>query len=117
MTTNSENRDCFHTARFTFREAADVAADAATCGLTISALIRLRVLEQPPPKAVVPAINRDLYTQMNNTGNNLNQLTHRFNLAVKTGEVAPGTAEVLSQLAEVSDSVKNVRLQLVGAGK
>lgn len=117
MKTNSENRTAFHTTRFTDDEADGVAAEAKACGLTISAFIRLRVLDQPPPKAVAPAINRDLYKQMGNTGNNLNQLTHLFNLAIQTGDAPPGASEVLSQLAEVSNAVKRVRLQLLGADR
>lgn len=117
MKTIAENRTAFHTTRFTDDEAAGVAADAESCGLTVSAFIRLRALDQPAPKAVAPAINRDLYEKMNNTGNNLNQLTHRFNLAVQTGDAPPGSGEVLSQLAEVLDAVKTLRLQLIGAGK
>lgn len=117
MKTIAENRTAFHTTRFTDDEAAGVAADAESCGLTVSAFIRLRVLNQAPPKAVAPAINRDLYEKMNNTGNNLNQLTYRFNLASQTGDTPPGTVEVLRQIAQVSDAVKNVRLQLIGAGK
>lgn len=116
MKTIAENRTAFHTTRFTDDEAAGVAADAESCGLTVSAFIRLRVLDQPPPKAVAPAINRDLYEKMNNTGNNLNQLTHRFNLAAQTGDAPPGTVEVLTKLDEVLNAVKGVRLQLLGAG-
>lgn len=107
----------FHTTRFAPDEAEGVVADADACGISISALIRLRVLNQAPPKAVAPAINRDAYSLLGNTGNNLNQLTHYFNLSVQTGDAPPGTGEVLRQLAEVSDAVKNVRFLLIGAGK
>ena len=117
MNTNSENRVMFHTTRFAPHEAADVVSDADACGISISALIRLRVLNQPPPKAAAPAINRAAYSTLGNTGNNLNQLTHLFNSAALTGEAPPTNEKVLEILAKVFDAVKSARLQLLGADK
>ena len=116
MKTNTEPRTVFHTVRVTPAEAAELVEHAEATGLSVSALIRNRVLGHPMPKGAAPAINLAARRELSSTAANLNQITHRLNLAVLSTEPSGVTLDqVMTAVTETSEKVKKVRLGLLGA--
>ena len=104
---DGQARDRYQTFRLTELEAAELAEHAGQCGRSVSQLVRLRVLGQPPPTAAAPLANLEMYAGLSPTASNLNQIAHHFNEAEARGE--PG----LTNMDEVRD-VKSTVMQLAG---
>lgn len=116
MKTNTENRTVFHTVRFTPGEGAQLVEHASACGLSVSALLRARALGRPSPKGVAPAINLAAWRELASTTANLNQLSHHLNVAAISAQPFPiDLEEVKLVVATLSEQVKALRLELLGA--
>lgn len=116
MNKNSENRIVFHTVRFAPDEAAELVAHAQATGLSVSALIRARVLGHPTPRGAAPAVNLAAWRELASTASNLNQLAHRLNASALAGEPAEiSLDQVKALLSDLAEKVKKVRLELIGA--
>src|SRR4051812_18099144 len=111
-----EPRDCFQTFRFTGAEITRLRARARTSGRSLSAYVRMILLEpQEPgmptaprphgdekPKSEQPAV-QVLADQMRRVGVNLNQIVHRMN------EMRTPPPELSSILSEIRTYVRRVR--------
>ena len=116
MNTNSENRTVFHTVRFAPDEAAEVVEHAQAVGLSVSALMRARVLGHALPRGAAPTLNLTAWRELAGTAANLNQLSHHLNhSALVTGRAEVDLAEVKNLVELVNEKLKKVRLQLIGA--
>lgn len=116
MKTNTEPRTVFHTVRVTPDEAAELVAHAEATGLSVSALMRSRVLGHPIPKGAAPAVNLAAWRELAPTTSNLNHIAYRLNLASKSTEPSGVTLDqVMAALTEVGGAVKKLRLELIGA--
>jgi hypothetical protein len=116
MKTSTENRTVFHTVRVTPLEAAELVEHAEATGLSVSALMRARVLGHPTPKGAAPPLNLQAWRELAPTTANFNQISHTLNLAAKSGEPCAVTLdEVMAAVIEVGGAVKKLRLGLLGA--
>lgn len=80
--------------------------------ISVSELVRRRVLGLPPPKASVPTINTQTYASLGRIGNNLNQLTK---LAHESGQLGPAQLQPLARvLAELKSFLDRVRQEVIG---
>lgn len=115
MKTDSENRTVFHTVRFSPAEAVEVAEHASVVGLSISALIRARVLGHPLPRGAAPAINLTAWRELASCASNFNQLSRHLNTAALAGgQPVLDFYGVKDLVLEVEQNLKKVRLQLLG---
>lgn len=85
------------------------AVDAARGSVSRGEYIRLAALLAPP--RVVPAINREAWTELSRVSANLNQLLRSYN---STKSVKDGSAATAA-LDELRQSVEAVRLSMIGA--
>ncbi len=79
--------------RLTEGELAAVQADARSCGITVSDLVRRRLLGRRVPRAV-PAVNRDAWARLGPMAANLNQYVR----AIHQGQAAGAPLAVLEAL-------------------
>lgn len=114
MNAEQPKRTAFRTVRLTPTEAAEVDEHAAAVQISVSALIRARVLNRPLPRGSVPALNVQAWREMAPTTGNINQLAHQFNIAAFSNNPPPGVDEVLAALGDLDAKVTAVRLQLLG---
>ncbi len=116
MKTNATPRTAFHTVRVTPAESGELIEQAHICGISVSALMRNRVLGHPTPKGAAPAVNLAAWRELAPTTANLNHIAHRLNLAAKLNEPSGVTFDdVMAAVIEVSNAVKKLRLGLIGA--
>ena len=106
---NGQARDRYCTFRLSELEAAEFVEHASLCGRSVSELVRLRVLDKPPPVAAAPLANREMYTGLSPTTSNLNQIAHHFNEAEARG--GPGLTS-MEEVHEVKSTVVQLRVQL-----
>ena len=117
MKSAAENRTVFVTVRLTEDEAEEVVAHAQAVGLSVSALMRRRVLGHPLPKGSAPAINLTAWREFAPMAANLNQLTtHANQQRLKDGAAILDLVQVKALLSKVSDQTQKIRLLLIGAG-
>lgn len=116
MRSEGENRTVFHTVRLTESEAEEVVAHAEASGLSISALIRYRLLGRPLPMGSAPAINLVAWRDLAPLTSNLNQMTVHANHQRLTDSISIlDLVQVKSLLAKLSDQVQKIRILLIGA--
>jgi len=80
----------------------------------MGAYLRVAVLAQRPPRAVVPEINRRAWQELARTAANVNQLTAHLNGGGRLD--ATGTARLTSALDALGGEIRSLRLALLGAG-
>jgi hypothetical protein len=117
MKKNTENRTVFHTVRLTPAEAQEVAAHAEACGLSISALLRRRVLGLLLPEGSAPALNLTAWRELAHLASNFNQMVkhaNEYRSGSQDGLSGLILAEVKTLLAKLDDSLSKVRLLLLG---
>ena len=115
---DGQARDRYQTFRLTESESAELAEHAGQCGRSVSQLVRLRVLGQPPPVAAAPAANREMYTELAGSASNLNQFMHRINEARARGEHHVFDLDKGTDLVqEVNKNVTALRAELIGAAQ
>lgn len=116
MKTNTTPRTVFHTVRVTPDEAGELVEHAQACCISVSALMRSRVLGHPTPRGAAPAINLAAWRELASTAANFNQVSHKLNLAALSGEPSGVTLQqVKDLLIEMDERVKKLRLGLLGA--
>lgn len=98
--------------RCTPAERAEVRDHAHLARISVSKLVRGRVLGEPPPKAAVPAINAQVHAHLGRVGNNLNQLTK---LANESGQ--PQLQPLAQALAILKSLLDQVRLEVIGTNQ
>ena len=115
---DGQARDRYCTFRLREMEATELADHAAASGRSVSQLVRLRVIGQPPPVAAAPLANRKMYEDLARTTANLNQLCHHLNEAAARGlpEVLQ-LVEVKTLLVGVMKRVSALRADLLGVGQ
>jgi len=92
-----------------------VAQHASAVGLSISALVRARVLGHSLPRGAAPAINLTAWRQLASCASNFNQLLHHLNTAALAGgQPVLDFYAVKDLVLEVDQNLKRVRLQLLG---
>ena len=115
MKRNGENRSVFHTVRLTPAEAAEVAEHAEACGLSISALIRRRVLGLALPAGSAPAVNLGAWRELSHLAANFNQMVKAANeQRVAMGAAVLDLVQVKSLLQKLDSKLDKVRLLLLG---
>lgn len=83
--------------------------------VSVSEMVRRRVLNLPPPKAAVPGLNARAYGDLGRVGNNLNQLAKQAN---ESGQFGPTQLPQLVQvLTEFKRLVDQFRSELIGANQ
>lgn len=81
--------------------------------ISVSELIRRRVLGHPAPKAAVPALNARAYSDLGQVGNNLNQIAKKAN---ESGQFGPGQLPILIKvLTEFKALNADWQASLIGA--
>ncbi len=91
----------------------DQHADA--CGLSASALIRLRTLNKPLPKGSAPEINRQVWRDLGPDRSNLNQMTkHANEQRLADGRAVLDLVQVKALLHRLDDQIQQLRLDLLG---
>lgn len=99
--------------RLTPAERAELKDHAHLARISVSELVRRRVLGLPEPKASVPQVNAQLRSDLAPVANNLNQLTKQVHQA---GEVLPAHIQPLGRVLGLLKSLLDrVRLELIGA--
>lgn len=113
-TNKAEDQTAWVTFRLTPAERDELKDHAHLARISVSALVRHRVLGLPAPKAAVPTINSQVYTELGRVGNNLNQLTK---LAHESGKLGPAQVQPLARvLAELKILLDRARLEVLGTG-
>lgn len=83
--------------------------------ISVSELVRRRVLGLPEPRAAVPTVNVQLRADLSPVANNLNQLTKQVHQA---GEVLPAHIQPLGRVLGLLKSLLDqVRLELIAAAE
>lgn len=101
--------------RLTPVEREELRAHAVAARISVSELVRRRVLGLPEPKAAVPTVNVQLRADLSPVANNLNQLTKQVHQA---GEVLPAHIQPLGRVLGLLKSLLDqVRLELIGAAE
>lgn len=99
--------------RLTPAEREELRDHAAVARISVSELVRRRVLGLPEPRAAVPTVNVQLRAALAPIGSNLNQLTKQVHQA---GEVLPSHIQPLGRvLGPLKSLLDQVRLELIGA--
>ncbi len=99
--------------RVNAREYAALAARRDAAGIKeMGAFLRMAVLAQQPPRAVVPAVNREAWRDLARTASNLNHLTAHLNAGNLHNP--GGTAQIEAVLATLTAEVRQLRLALLG---
>ncbi len=99
--------------RVNAREYAALAARRDAAGIKeMGAFLRMAVLAQQPPRAVVPAMNREAWRDLARTASNLNHLTAHLNAGNLRNP--GGTAQIEAVLATLTAEVRQLRLALLG---
>ncbi len=94
-------------------EYAALAARRDAAGMReMGAYLRMAVLAQRPPRAVVPVVNRQAWQDLARTASNLNQLTAHLNAGQRLD--ATGTARLWETLTTLGEEVRALRLALLG---
>ena len=115
MKKNGENRTQFHTVRLTPAEAEEVADHAEACGLSISALLRRRVLGLALPAGSAPAINLAAWRELSSLASNFNQVSkHANEQKIQQGTAVLDLGQVKSLLQRLDATLDKVRLCLLG---
>lgn len=114
MKKNGENRTEFHTVRLTPAEAAEVAEHAEACGLSISALIRRRVLGLALPEGSAPPLNLSAWRELAHLAGNFNQMVKHANEQRVNGVAVLDLDAVKNLLTKLDGALKVVRLLLLG---
>ena len=115
---DDENRNQYQTFRLTVGEAGELVGHAVAAGISVSELVRRRVLGHAAPVAAAPALNREAYAQLARSASNLNQLTHHLNMAQVAGQSeAIELATVRALLEKLLFEVSKLRAELLGAGE
>jgi len=99
--------------RVNAREYAELTARRDAAGIKeMGAYLRMAVLAQQPPRAVVPTVNRAAWRELAHTASNLNQLTAHLN----AGNLRDpgGGARLGAVLATLTAEVRWLRLTLLG---
>lgn len=111
-----QNRNQYQTFRLTESEAAELVDHARAAGLSVSELVRRRVLGHPAPVAAAPELNRLAWAEMSKTTANLNQLCHHLNEIRVRGIVEVLNLMMVKSLLElVVEKVQKLRNELIGA--
>lgn len=108
-------RDRLVTVRLTIDEHAELAQHAKLAGISMSQLLRFRVLGLDEPKARVPALNIEAWHDFGRALGNLNQLVHHLNQQAKTGAAVVEFIKVKTVIDELVGMVKSLRRMLIGA--
>ena len=115
---NGQVRDCYQTFRLTESEAAELAEHAGATGLSVSQLVRERVLGKPPPVAAAPLANHELAWQLSKTNGNFNQFVQHLNEARASGQYPVIDLEKgIDLVMKVDQNVKTLRADLTGAAQ
>jgi hypothetical protein len=94
-------------------EYAALAARRDAAGIKeMGAYLRQAVLAHQPPRAVVPALNREAWRELARTASNLNQLTAHLNAGNLRDP--PGAAPLRDVLTTLTAEVRLLRLALLG---
>ena len=113
---DGQARDRYCTFRLSESEAAELAEHAGASSRSVSQLVRLRVLGQPPPLAAAPAANREMYSALARTAANFNQFVHCLNEARGRGEhPVLAIKEAIDLVSEVDKNLSALRADLIGA--
>ena len=111
-------RDRYCTFRLTETEAAELAEHASQCGRSVSQLVRLRVLCQPPPLAAAPLANHVLASELSKTNANLNQFVGHLNETRAAGKhPLIDLDEGIDLVVKVDGYVRLLRSDLIGASQ
>ena len=108
-------RDRLVTVRLTLEEHAELVQHAKLAGISMSQLVRFRVLGLDEPKARVPALNITAWHDFGRALGNLNQLVHHLNQQAKVGHAVVQMVQVKVLISELVGLVKGVRRLLIGA--
>ena len=104
--------------RLTELEAAELAEHAGQCGRSVSHLVRLRVLDQPPPTAAAPLANHELASELSKTNGNFNQFVQHLNESRAAGKhLVIDLDEGIDLVVKVDENVRLLRADLVGASQ
>lgn len=112
---DSAKRDRLVTVRLTQDEHAELVKHAELAGISMSQLVRFRVLGLDEPKARVPALNISAWHDFGRALGNLNQLVHHLNQQAKTGTAVVEFVKVKTLIDELVVMVKGLRRVLIGA--
>jgi hypothetical protein len=83
--------------------------------ISLSELVRRRVLGLPEPRAAVPTVNSQVYSELGRVGNNLNQLTK---LSHESGQLAPAQVQTLGlALSQLKALLVQVQSDVIGAAE
>lgn len=115
---DGQARDCYQTFRLTENEGAELAKHAGQCGRSVSQLVRLRVLGQPPPLAAAPLANHELAWQLSKTTGNFNQFVTHLNEARASGQhPVIDLDKGIDLVLNVDQNVRLLRADLIGASR
>lgn len=113
-------RSKFHTTRVTPAEHEELVQHAQAAHISVSQLVRARVLGLKQPKAAAPLINIQKYQQLARVEGNLNQLAHHLNSEALAGvpvDLRQLLGQVQDLVGEALREVKALRLDLIGASR
>lgn len=110
-------RTSYQTFRVTPAESAELVGHARAAGLSVSQLVRSRVLGLRAPVAAAPLLNRQAYTELARTAANLNQLAHHLNQVQVSGQAQViDLAAARALIQKTLDELAGLRADLIGAG-
>lgn len=90
--------------RLTASEAQKLHADAKRCGLSRSAYLR-RLIKKTPIKVRPTEAIRDLYTEINRIGNNINQIARSVNAGIASPETAAQAVFLMRKVYDLMEKV------------
>lgn len=115
ITPDAQDQTAWVTFRLTPAERDELRDHAHAARISMSELVRRRVLGLPAPKAAVPGLNAKAYADLARAGGNLNQIAKQAN---ESGQFGPTQLPIFAKvLNEFRNLIDQLRRDLIGADK